>query len=186
MHGTELSGRESHLLLCFSGPGKRRSFSTVLSIFKFPEAIVEMCSNVNPYLFSRDCTAHIEWLKKVFDVEIGTVHYFKEEPNRVMHTCVSFQDGGGKVMMSDYMPGEKEKCSSNRGFAVSLGFKEGQGRKYWNKAIENGGQVEMQFDVQFWGSYFGSFVDPFGFLWFVVEQMQDSNLDAKSNANSDQ
>ena len=130
-----------------------------------------MCSNVNSYLFSRDCTSHIEWLKKVFDVEVGMIHYFKEDPKRIMHTCVSFQDGG-KVMMSDYMPGKTEKCSSNRGFAVSLGFKQGYGRKYWDRAIENGGKVEMEYDMQFWGSYFGSFVVvvvvvPFGFLWFV-------------------
>ena len=129
-----------------------------------------MCSQAIPYLFSRDCTKHIEWLKSVFDVEVGEVHYFKEDPKRVMHTCVSFQ-GGAKIMMSDYMPGETEKCSSGRGFATSLSCKEGNGRSNWDRAIEKGGKVEMEFAMQFWGSYFGSFIDPFGFLWFIVEEV---------------
>ena len=128
-----------------------------------------MCTSVTPYLFSSDCTKHIDWLKNVFDVEVGEIHHFKEDPERIMHTCVSFQDGG-KVMMSDYMPGESEKVSSNRGFATSLNFSEGKGQKYWNRAIENGGKVKMEYGMQFWGSYFGSLEDPFGFSWFVVEE----------------
>ena len=144
-----------------------------------------MCSNINAYLFSRDCNKHIEWLKSVFDIEVGEMHFFKEDPQRVMHTCVSFQDGG-KVMMSDYMPGETEKCSSDRGFAVSLTFTEGNGEKYWKRAIESGGLVKMEYAVQFWGSYFGSFVDPYGFLWFVSEEIPTdkvSNGAAESKAN---
>jgi len=128
-----------------------------------------MCTSATPYLFSSDSTKHVDWLKDIFEVEVGEIHYFKEDPKRVMHTCVSFQDGG-KIMMSDYMPGENEKVSSNRGFATSLQFSEGNGQKYWKRAIENGGKVKMEYGMQFWGSYFGSFEDPFGFLWFVVEE----------------
>ena len=130
-----------------------------------------MCSQVEAYLFSSDCTAHMAWLEKVFDAKVGEIHYFKDS-KRVMHTCMSI--GKGKIMMSDYMPGKTEKHSSDRGFAVSLAFDEGEGEKYWKRAVENGGKVEMEYDVQFWGSYFGSFVDPFGFMWFVVQEIKKS------------
>ncbi|XP_065056405.1 uncharacterized protein Mb0911c-like [Rhopilema esculentum] len=132
-----------------------------------------MCSHVNPYIFSRDCKAHLEWLRKVFDVEVGEMHYFKEDPKKIMHTCVKVQNGG-TVMMADYMPGTSEKCTSDRGSAISLQFERGQGEKYWKKAIENGGTVEFKYEVQFWGSYFGSFVDPFGFTWMIVEMVPDA------------
>lgn len=149
-----------------------------------PSICSGMCSNVNAYLFSRNCTAHIEWLKNVFDVQVGEIHYFKEDPTRIMHTCISFQDGG-KVMMSDYSPGDREKCSSDRGFAISLEFTEGQGQKIWNKAIENGGKVDMEYSVQFWGSHFGSFVDPFGFSWFVVEPIKNETVSDAKKDNAD-
>ena len=33
--------------------------------------------------------------------------------------------------------------------------------------LSGGGEVEMPFDKQFWGDYFGSFTDKYGIRWMV-------------------
>ena len=40
--------------------------------------------------------------------------------------------------------------------------------------LSAGGDVEMPFDLQFWGDYFGSFTDRYGIRWMVDVAGPDS------------
>ena len=74
---------------------------------------------LNAYIFSRDATKHLAWLKNVFDAEALEVHHF-EDSTRIMHCCIGLN--GARMMMSDYEQGKSEKHATDRGMALCLNY----------------------------------------------------------------
>jgi uncharacterized glyoxalase superfamily protein PhnB len=43
------------------------------------------------------------------------------------------------------------------------------GDHWWSRAIRAGCEQKMPFEVAFWGDRYGTFADPFGVTWALVE-----------------
>eukprot|EP00794_Sanderia_malayensis_P011128 gene11128-12299_t len=166
-------------------------------------------ASVNPYIMSSNAAKHMDWMKRVFDADvIGDVNYFKDGSNRVMHACLQICNGG-KIMINDHCTGNDEEGQENksktdgdggegsssstanegrrggetyRGIAIAINYEEnakGDGAKYWKRGISNGAKVICDFQLQFWGAWFGSFLDPYGVEWMLHEEVNDSDQHQK-------
>jgi PhnB protein len=143
-------------------------------------------AQVSTYLnFERSTEEAFVFYKSVFGTEFqGEIVRFSavppqegqpgirdEDKNLVMH--VSLPILGGHVLMGTDAP-------------ESMGFKLNQGNNLYIMlqpdskdeadklfaALSAGGNVEMAIEDQFWGDYFGSFIDKFGVGWMVAVPSQ--------------
>lgn len=92
--------------------------------------------------------------------------YSEEEQDRIMH--ISLPLGGGAVLMaSDIFTsmGQKFEEGSNVYISIHPDSKEEADRLF--DGLSKGGEIEMPMEDQFWGDYFGSFIDKFGVKWMV-------------------
>ena len=92
--------------------------------------------------------------------------YSEEEQDRIMH--ISLPLGGGAVLMaSDIFTsmGQKFEGGSNVYISIHPDSKEEADRLF--DGLSKGGEIEMPMEDQFWGDYFGSFIDKFGVKWMV-------------------
>lgn len=138
-------------------------------------------AKVSTYLnFARETEEAFNFYKSVFGTEfVGEIARFasvppqegqppmkEEDKNLVMHIALPIL--GGHVLMGTDAP-------ESMGFTVISG-----NNVYINlepdtraeadrlfKALSEGGKIEMEMGEQFWGDYFGSFVDKFGIGWMV-------------------
>ncbi len=132
---------------------------------------------VNPYLnFDGQAEEAFNFYKSVFGGEFTGIMKMKEAPggdelsqeeqNRVMH--VSLPIGKDTLLMgSDIFPsmGQVLKVGNNNYISLHPESKEEADRLF--KKLSAGGEVEMPMEDQFWGDYYGSFVDKFGIGWMV-------------------
>lgn len=95
----------------------------------------------------------------------GAEHLTDEEKNRVMHIALPI--GNDLLMASDIIPstGHQLKVGNNNYISI---FPESraEAERLFN-ALSVGGTIEMPLEDQFWGDYYGSFVDKFGVYWMV-------------------
>ncbi|MCH5598609.1 VOC family protein [Niabella ginsengisoli] len=138
-----------------------------------------MALKLNPYLnFDGNTEEAFNFYKTVFGGEFagegimkmggapGTENLSEEEKNRVMH--VSLPIGNGQTLMaSDIVLSMGHKLNTGNNVYLSLhpDSKEEADRLF--NALSEGGKVEMPMEDQFWGDYFGSFVDKFGIGWMI-------------------
>lgn len=123
-------------------------------------------SGVIPYLTSSNCDKHIDWIKNVFGGEVKTVNHTAD--NKVMH-C-SIEVNGGTLYICD------KSCSDGltpradgEPCGVLCHLNVADPDTIWKKAMANGATQSVELKTQFWGDYFGSFKDPFGFEWAVMK-----------------
>lgn len=95
----------------------------------------------------------------------GTEGLSEEEKNRVMH--IALRVGNDLLMASDIIPsmGHKLIVGNNNYISLFPDSREDADRIF--NALSEGGVVEMPMEDQFWGDYFGSFVDKFGVNWMI-------------------
>jgi PhnB protein len=132
---------------------------------------------VQPYLnFDGQAQEAFAFYKSVFGGEFvanmkmseapGSEDLSEVEKNRTMH--ISLPIGGGIVLMaSDIVPSMGHKLNQGNGIYISL---HPESREEADRIFQNlseGGEVEMPMEDQFWGDYFGSFVDKFGVCWMI-------------------
>ena len=124
------------------------------------------------YLLSSDCEKHIKWIENVMEGEVKKLMHAKDK--KVMH-CEMLVNGG-TLMLSDGPCYEEGSCNKNdtsstnescehKGFILHLQLSNPD--KVWKRAMENGGVKVLELKEQFWGSYYGQFMDPFGYQWSV-------------------
>jgi PhnB protein len=132
---------------------------------------------VQPYLnFDGQAQEAFAFYKSVFGGEFvanmkmseapGSEDLSEVEKNRTMH--ISLPIGGGILLMaSDIVPSMGHKLNQGNGLYISL---HPESREEADRIFQNlseGGEVEMPMEDQFWGDYFGSFVDKFGVCWMI-------------------
>lgn len=133
---------------------------------------------VNPYLnFDGNCKEAMEFYKSVFGGEFDSVMTFGEMPqdenftvldeekDRIMH--MSLPVGDFVLMASDIMPSQGHKIAEGNMVYVSLHPESKEEGQRLFEELSKGGDVEMPFELQFWGDYFASFNDKFGIKWMV-------------------
>ena len=133
---------------------------------------------VNPYLnFDGQAEEAFNFYKLVFGGEFTANMKMKDVPggdklpaaeqNRVMHISLSI----GKnilLMGSDTAPsmGNPALIKGNNIY-VSLHPKSREEADRLFNGLSAGGEIEMAMEDQFWGDYFGSFIDKFGIGWMI-------------------
>ncbi|MCM5663058.1 VOC family protein [Galbibacter mesophilus] len=132
---------------------------------------------VNPYLnFDGDAEEAFRFYQSVFGGEFtanmkmndmpGSNDIPEEERNRTMH--ISLNIGKDTVLMaSDIIPSMGHTLVKGNTNYISLHPESREEADRLFKGLSKGGSVEMPMEDQFWGDYFGSFIDKFGIGWMV-------------------
>ena len=90
----------------------------------------------------------------------------KDEQNRIMH--ISLPIGKENLLMgSDIMPSMGQKLNKGNNNYISLHPESKAEADRLFKGLSAGGEIEMPMADQFWGDYFGSFIDKFGICWMI-------------------
>ena len=135
-------------------------------------------ASANPYLnFTGNCLEAFEFYRSVLGGEVSTVSRVSEmpsdastdeshepAPDGIMH--ISLPIGDSMLMGSDVPPGMGTVTSGNTCY-VCLNPDGPDEAKRVFEGLSAGGDIEMPFDRQFWGDYFGSFTDRYGIRWMV-------------------
>lgn len=132
---------------------------------------------VNPYLnFDGQAEEAFNFYKSVFGGEFsgnmkmkeapGTEQLTEDEQNCTMH--ISLPIGKDIVLMgSDIMPSMGQKLVKGNNNYISLHpDSRAEADRLFNE-LSAGGEIEMPMEDQFWGDYFGSFIDKFGICWMI-------------------
>ena len=132
---------------------------------------------VNPYLnFDGQAEEAFNFYKNVFGGEFSGVMKMKDAPgtekltehekNRIMH--ISLPIGKDTILMaSDIVPSMGQKLVKGNNNYISLHPESRDEADRLFKGLSAGGKIEMPMEDQFWGDYFGSFIDKFGICWMV-------------------
>ena len=132
---------------------------------------------VNPYLnFDGQAEEAFNFYKSVFGGDFSGKMKMEEAPggdelppeeqNRLMH--ISLPIGKDIILMgSDIFPsmGQTLKVGNNLYISLHPESKEDADKLFNN--LSAGGEIEMPMEDQFWGDYFGSFIDKFGIGWMI-------------------
>jgi PhnB protein len=135
-------------------------------------------ASANPYLnFPGNCLEAFEFYKSVLGGEFSTVMRFSDMPSDapsdethepapegIMH--VSLPIGDSFLMGSDVPPGMGTVTAGNTCYVCLSPDSPDEGKRVFG-GLSEGGDVELPFDKQFWGDYFGSFTDRYGIKWMV-------------------
>lgn len=132
---------------------------------------------VNPYLnFDGQAEEAFNFYKSVFGGEFSGIMKMKEAPgtenlpedeqNRIMH--ISLPVGKDTVLMaSDIFPSMGQKLVIGNNNYISLHPRSREEADRLFNGLSAGGRIEMPMEDQFWGDYYGSFIDKFGTGWMV-------------------
>ncbi len=90
----------------------------------------------------------------------------EDEKNRIMHISLPISKDT-ILMASDILPSMGHILPEGSNCYISLhpSSREEADRLY--NGLSDGGTIEMPIEDQFWGDYFGSFIDKFGVKWMI-------------------
>lgn len=132
---------------------------------------------INPYLnFDGQAEDAFIFYKSVFGGEFtgkmkmnetpGGNELPEEEQNRIMH--ISLPIGKDTLLMaSDIIPSMGQILKKGNNNYISLHPESRKEADKIFKGLSAGGEIEMPMEDQFWGDYFGSFIDKFGIGWMI-------------------
>ena len=134
-------------------------------------------AKLNPYLnFDGTAEEAFNFYKSVFGGEFhgeifkmgnapGTENLSDDEKKRVMHIALPI--GEDLLMTSDIVPsfGQTLTVGNNNYVSVFPESKEEADRLF--NGLSAGGTIEMPIEDQFWGDYFGSFIDKYDVHWMI-------------------
>ncbi|MFB9845152.1 VOC family protein [Mucilaginibacter ginsenosidivorans] len=132
---------------------------------------------VNSYLnFSGNTEEAFNFYKSVFGTEFSALVRFKDGPggdkmspenaDKIMH--IALPVGNGNLLMATDMiesMGQILKTGNNFSLSITPGSEE-EALKFFN-GLSEGGTIEAPFKKEFWGAYFGMFLDKFGVRWMI-------------------
>ena len=134
-------------------------------------------ATVNSYLnFSGNTEEAFNFYKSVFGTEFSALVRFKDGPggdkmapehqDKIMH--IALPVGNGNLLMATDMiesMGQILKPGNNFSLSITPGSEE-EALKFFN-GLSAGGTIEAPFKKEFWGAYFGMFMDKFGIRWMI-------------------
>ena len=138
-----------------------------------PEAVAAVKAaptptGVTPYLMVKDSDACSAFYRKAFAAEEAA--RIPMEDGRVMHLHLRINDGS--FMFNDPMPEYGHPFQEYGGFTLHIQVPNGEGDRWWTRAIDAGCTEVMPFQLQFWGDRYGLMTDPFGISWSIGETAQ--------------
>jgi PhnB protein len=139
--------------------------------------------SANPYLnFPGSCLEAFEFYRSVLGGEFGGLHKFSDMPSDGSPGAETVPDGvmhvslpiGDSILMGSDVPASMGTVEFGSSCYVYLGRDTPDDGKRVFEELSEGGQVEMPYDLQFWGDYYGSFTDRYGVKWMVGVAGPDS------------
>ncbi len=134
-------------------------------------------ASANPYLnFAGTCAEAFDFYQGVFGGEFSNVTRFSDMPrdparpadpalaDQIMH--ISLPLGDSILMGSDVPESMGTVTPGNSTYVCVSPDSVDEARKVFD-GLAGGGEVEMPFDKQMWGDYFGSCTDKYGIKWMV-------------------
>ncbi len=132
--------------------------------------------SLSTYLyFDGQCGEAFEFYKSVFGGEFAVLQTFGDGPpemgvgddekGRIMH--VSLPVGDSVLMGSDTVSSFGDPAKSGNNFAISFSPKTKAEADNVISKLAAGGEVTMDMNETFWGSYFGMCMDKFGVHWML-------------------
>jgi PhnB protein len=135
-------------------------------------------ASANPYLnFPGTCEEAFAFYKSVLGGEFSNVTKFADMPSGaaqdeshqavpdgIMHISLPF--GDSILMGSDVPPGMGTVTPGSTCYVCLSPDSPEEGKRVF-EALSEGGEVEMAYDKQVWGDWYGSFTDRFGIRWMV-------------------
>ena len=126
---------------------------------------------VIPYLLSPDCKKHLEWIENALGGQRRQLIYKDKSETKVMHSSVCVNEG--LLYLADGTCGneadEEKKGAVDvvdvQNLVLHLEVEDPQAT--WKRAHTHGATTQMDLKVQSWGSLYGQFRDPFGYLWSI-------------------
>ena len=139
---------------------------------------------VNPYLnFDGTAEAAFELYKAVFGGEYLAKMKMTDAPesdklpederNRIMHISLPISENT-ILMASDILPSMGHQPTEDSNCYISLHPTSREEADRLFEGLSRGGVIEMPMADQFWGDYFGSFVDRFGVKWMINYNPQNA------------
>jgi PhnB protein len=125
-----------------------------------------------PYLhFEGNCEEALNFYKDILNGKVEIVSRYDnpnmnapaDYKNKVLHGVFYF--GDNTIMASDSFPGQKLKYGDSASLSISIDG-EAEATRVFN-ALSAGGNILMPLEKQFWGDFFGHFVDRFGTRWMI-------------------
>ncbi len=136
---------------------------------------------VNPYLnFNGNTEEAFNFYKSIFGGEFISEMKFKDMPNesedtpplseeqanKIMH--ISLKIAPNTILMGSDTPdwwGSKTNFGNNLYLSLQVDSREEADKLFIG--LSEGGKVNMPMADQFWGDYFGDFVDQYGVCWMI-------------------
>ena len=134
----------------------------------------------NIYLtFDGNCREAFEFYKSIIGGEFEFSGTFEEMPpqdgmppmseemkKRIMHISLPLSQGT-RLMGSDNFPGMSPPLKRGNDYSIMLSAGSKHEADRFFSGLSQGGEVEMEMQDTFWGSYFGSLCDKYGIRWMI-------------------
>jgi PhnB protein len=110
----------------------------------------------------------IDWYKRALGAE--EVSRSLGPDGKVMHAEIKI--GDSRIMLNDVMQGSKGPKAYG-GSPASLWLYVENSDQLFNRAVAEGGSVQMPMADQFWGDRAGAIADPNGYTWWIATHKED-------------
>ncbi len=126
---------------------------------------------VTPALVVRDAAKAIDFYKKALGAQ--ELMRMPGPDGKIMHAEIKI--GDSIVFISDENPqmGHVKSPQTLGGCTGTLNVYVPNVDTLFKQALAAGGKESMPVADQFWGDRYGSFIDPFGFVWGVATHKED-------------
>lgn len=132
--------------------------------------------NIHPYLnFPGNTLEAFQFYKSVFGGDFSVIMRFRdtaeaarvpaEHLDKIMHIALPL--GQSVLMATDALPEMGHHLKNGNNFHISINPESKQEAERIFKELSDGGQVNVPFQKESWGEYFGMFTDKFGMNWMV-------------------
>jgi PhnB protein len=135
---------------------------------------------LTPYIAVHDARQAIEWYKRTFGAR--EVSRMNTPDGKILHCELLI--GDSRFMLSDIFPGSDMVDPKLTGSCVAVHIYGKNIDELYHRAVENGSQVTLALENQFWGDRYGKIRDPFGHIWSFgyPAKMTKQERDAKAKA----
>ena len=136
-----------------------------------------------PHLVVNDGTAALKFYREVFGGEEGHT-MMTQDGRRVMHGEIML-DGHLLFISDEFTAEEGGKCrtpESLGGSTVRITLQTDDADGVTERAVARGAEVIMPVADMFWGARYGQFLDPFGNVWGINQQLTEQTSEQTHKA----
>jgi len=136
-----------------------------------------------PHLIVSDGMAALKFYAEVFGAAEGH-NMMARDGKRLMHGELELD--GHKLFVSDeFKPEEGGACRTPQtlgGSCVRITLNTDDADGVVERAVARGARVIMPVADMFWGARYGQFIDPFGHIWGINQQLKEMTEDEENAA----